>query len=320
MEDHEAFLAQSRGKQFIGLPQRTLPKLDEMTLGMRGLILLAAAPNTGKTTLAIQLGLDAVIHNEDAAFLFVSLEMSRRDMLTRIKSRLSGLDWKELVFGSAPFGDGFYGQDEWRRLQEMNDTLKDIGRRICILDDKNFPAPTLEKVIDQANALKAATGMSRVIVLVDYLQVWPVPDTLSKTIRSDLDADKWRIGQMKELRDALGGDPVLVISEARKPADSDEAWGGGMADVMGSARGTYTPDIVLLLRDISDEELGARSSLGKEDKDKKAAQQRGREAREADANSGISRQRLSIVKGRDGVRRGSFELRFLFHQSKYEEG
>jgi hypothetical protein len=50
--------------------------------------------------------------------------------------------------------------------------------------------------------LKASSGASRIFVAVDYLQVWPVPDTVAKHIRTDIDADKWRIGQMKELRDA----------------------------------------------------------------------------------------------------------------------
>lgn len=319
LDDHEAFLAQWRGKEFIGLPQRTLSKLDEMTLGLRGLMLLAAAPNVGKTTLAIQLGLDVVNHNDDAAFLFLSLEMSRRDMLTRMKSRLSGLDWKALVFGTAPFGGAFYGQEELQRLRQANHTLAYIGQRIRILDDKNFPAPTLEKVIAQVDDLKATSGASRVFVLVDYLQVWPVPDAMAKTIRTDLDADKWRIGQMKELRDAIGGDPVLVISEARKPSDSEDAWGGGMADVMGSARGTYTPDIVLLLRDLSDSELMARAVGPGESLDKKALAQRAKEERDANAAMGFSRQRLLVVKGRDGVQRGPLDLRFHFRQSKYEE-
>ena len=104
LDEHEARLERFRGREFIGLPQRTLPKLDAMTLGQRDLVLLAAGPNTGKTTLGVQLGLDVVLHNPDAAFLFISLEMSRHDMLTRIKCRLSGLDWKTLVFGSATYG------------------------------------------------------------------------------------------------------------------------------------------------------------------------------------------------------------------------
>jgi KaiC/GvpD/RAD55 family RecA-like ATPase len=308
---HEARLAQWRGREFIGLPQRTLPKLDKLTLGLRGLMLLGGAPGVGKTALAIQLALDAVVHNKDAAFLFVSLEMSRWDMLTRFQSRLAGLDWHTIVFGSG-FGSNAltFTKEEFECLELAHSTLLDIGSRIRILDDKNFLAPTLEKVLDHVEDLKASSGTSRVFVVVDYLQVWPVPEPSMKILRTDLEADKWRIGQMKELRDATGSE-VLLISEARKPANDAQGWGGDMASIMGAARGTYTPDMVLLLNPVSDEELGKL--------DGKEAKETGKKIREREAEEGFARQRLTIVKGRDGVQRGPVDLRFHFRQSRFEE-
>ena len=314
LDDHDAYLQRWRGQEFIGLPQRTLRTLDENTRGLRGLILLAAAPNVGKTTLAVQLGVDAVVHNPDAAFLFLSLEMPRREMITRIKSRLSGLNWETLVFGSAPVNrrlhDGaYFTPQELNDLAKADVTLRDIGQRIRILDNKNFPEPTLERVLWQINDLKARTGVTRVFVLVDYLQVWPVPD-ISGKIRTDIDADKWRIDQMKALQEANEFDPVLVISEARKPSEKDSTWGGGMADVMGSARSTYRPDVVLLLRTFSDEELGSTVASDKNEVKQKAAEERA-----AHARLGYALQRLSIVKGRDGTIRGNIDLQFFFRRS-----
>ena len=158
--------------------------------------------------------------------------------------------------------------------------------------------------------LKASSGASRVFVIVDYLQVFPVPDAVAKNIRTDLDGDKWRIGQMKELRDAIGSEnAVLVISEARKPSNDAQEWAGDMAAVMGSARGTYTPDMVLLLNPLSNEELGQGDKSGEE----------GKKRRERDAEQGFAQQRLSIVKGRDGVQRGRVELKFNFRQSCFVE-
>jgi hypothetical protein len=247
--------------------------------------------------LAIQLGLDVILHNPDAAFLFLSLEMNRRDMLTRMRSRLSGLDWQTLVFGSAPSSGGFFEPDELHRIREADQTLRGIGRRIRILDEENFPAPTFESVIAQVEDLKAATNTSRVFVLVDYLQVWPVPETEAKTIRTELDADKWRIGQMKKLRDAAGTDPILTISEMRKPKDED-AWAGGMADVMGSARGTYTPDMVFLLSPVPDLELGARV-LGSRAKEEERAHPRRELARWVRGPAALHRERARRGPARD---------------------
>jgi hypothetical protein len=314
LNEHEERLAQWRGREFIGIPQRTLPTLDKLTLGLRELILLGAAPGMGKTTLAIQFGLDAVVHNKDVAFLFVSLEMSRWDMLTRFRSRLAGLDWHTVVFGSGVGANAqTFTKEEFDRLEQAHGTLLDIGGRIRILDNKNFPMPTLKNVLDQVEDLKGSSGASRVFVLVDYLQVWPVPEALMKTLRTDLEADKWRIGQMRELRDGRGSaNTVLVISEARKPSNEAQAWGGDMASIMGAARGTYTPDMLLLLNPLSDQELGTLDG-------KKGDEEAGKKVRERDAEEGFARQRLSIVKGRDGVQRGRVDLRFHFRQSRFEE-
>ena len=82
--------------------------------------------------------------------------------------------------------------------------------------------------------------------------------------------------------------------------------------VMGAARGTYTPDMVLLLNPLSDQELGTLDG-------KKGDEEAGKKVRERDAEAGFARQRLSIVKGRDGVQRGRVDLRFHFRQSRFEE-
>lgn len=331
LADHEARLSRWRGKEFLGLPQRVITKLDEWTRGLRGLMLLAARPNVGKTALAVQLGTDVVESNPDAVFVFVSLEMPRWEILTRVRCRFAAMNWTTLVFGSEGAGRVSFTGEELARLQEADEKLARWGERILILDEKNFPTPSVEGVVAHVEALKARTGASRVFLLVDYLQVWPISPEVQRTVRTDLDADKVRIGAMKELRDALQeGDGVMVISEARKPSgDSSDEWGGALADVMGSARGSYTPDMVLLFNDVSDLEMGEwlgdpiKGSSGSTEANKKREfhewKARMKEAREAMADQGYSLTRLVIAKGRDGVRRGEIRLTYRFLRSTFEE-
>jgi hypothetical protein len=320
-------LARWRGAEFLGLPQRTLPGLDGATLGLRGLMLLAAAPNVGKTALAVQLGVDVVANNLEACFLFVSLEMSRWDILTRIRCRLAGMDWADVVFGTArQRGRGLeadWSLEEAEALRQADAQLAELGHRILILDERNCPTPTVDVLLSHLAALKERTGAQRAFVLVDYLQVWPIPEGEMRQ-RSDLEADKWRIGAMKALRDGVGGDPVMVISEARKPSgQGGESWGGALADVMGSARGSYTPDIVLLLRPYTEEELiGAFEEAGESAPSARDRAERERwmgTTRERLQKEGKSLLRLSIVKGRDGVRRDSFALTFRYRRACFEE-
>jgi KaiC/GvpD/RAD55 family RecA-like ATPase len=309
LDSHKRYLDSMGGRPFIGLTQKTLKVLDNATLGLRGLMLLAAAPNVGKTALAVQLGVDVVRNNPDACFLFLSLEMPRMEIMSRIKSRLAEVSWKRLVLG----------EDNQKKLfdkpvKTAEAEMARFGDRILILDERNFPNPTIDKVISQLERLKASTGAKRAIILIDYLQVWPVPASEGRNLRSDLDADKWRVGQMKSLRDATEGDAVLVISEARKPSGSGDTWAGEMADVMGSARGLYTPDIVFLFLPLKDAEIA--KAYGVSTENTKAVEN----LKAAMIKKGIAHNRLKIVKGRDGVERISLDLTFWYHESRFEHG
>ncbi len=331
LDQHEQRLQRWRGSEYIGLPQKTLPLLDNATLGLRGLMLLAAMPNVGKTALSVQLGTDIVLSNPDACFLFVSLEMTRWDILSRIKCRLARIDWKTLVFGHPTAGqvrgrgrEVFFTPDEIERLDQAEKALRDIGPRVCVLDERNFPEPNLEKIYYELNALKTRTGAKRAFILVDYLQVWPIPNHLQGSIRSELEADKWRIGAMKTLRDMGEGDPVMVISEARKPSEK-MGWASDLADVMGSARGTYTPDIVFLFQPLDNEELATALSMDK--RPPANSMQKRKEWDEAMNEKqiklkahGTAFSKLIIAKGRDGVLRESIPLTFHFRESRFQEG
>ncbi len=322
---HNERLKRYLGADFIGLPQRTIPKVDSATLGMRGLMLLASAPNVGKTALTVQFGVDVVAHNPDTCFLFVSLEMPRWDIYSRIKSRLARMDWETLVFGSGrrcQKHDVLYSQEELANLQKAEALMADLGKRIRVLDERNFPNPTISSLLFHLRELKASTGSKRALVLVDYLQVWPVPESAAQKIHSDLDSDKYRIGIMKTLRDAAEDDAILVISEARKPSGkSGEKWGGAVADIMGSARGSYTPDMIFLFRPFDDNELLICSGqdvikMNKEEKKEIADELRAELTKEGKAFN-----KLEIAKGRDGVRRGTIvDLTFWFRQSSFTQG
>jgi len=292
LSPHRDRLEKWKGKRFMGLPQVTLPTLDQKTKGLRGLMLLAAMPGVGKTVLGVQLGFDVVRHNSDTCFLFLSLEMSRSDILTRLLSRVSGLPWEDLVFGNKP--------EMAIRIAKAEKVIADVGRRVRILDAKNYPEPTVEGVLSHLRRLKEETGTSRAFVLVDYLQVLPIPEKKAREIRSELDADKYRIGAMRDLRDGTMDDALMVISEARKPSggSGDNTWGEDLGDVMGSARGTYTPDMVFLFHKLSKDkqiEVGSpshRRTLTK----------------------------LTIAKGRDGVSRGPIDLSFFYDLAAFQEG
>lgn len=302
---HLSRLKSARRGKMLGLGLNGLPKLEQATGGLRGLMVLAAAPNVGKTALAVQLGLDAVMSDPNVCFLFLSLEMPRGEITTRLLCNLARMDWSRVVLGPGP--DGFSDEEEVA-LADARMKLAELGSRIMILDAANFADPTVEGALAWLAELKAKSGCPRALVLVDYLQVFPLPQEVrqERGLSSDLDVDRWRIGAMKELRD-LAGEAVLVISEVNKPRQGG-VWANSMEDITGSARGIYTPDMVFLLQALSEEqsalEIGGNPA----------------EARATLRRLGLTFNRLVIAKGRDGVTRGSLDLTFFYRQTRFAQG
>ncbi|MBW1713590.1 MAG: AAA family ATPase, partial [Deltaproteobacteria bacterium] len=310
--DHQKTLKRWQGREFIGLSQGTLSRLDQATLGLRGLMVLAAAPNVGKTALAVQLGLDAVRVNPEACFVFLSLEMNRADILTRMLCNQAHLDWQKLVLGSDSGPDRpakeISTKQELEALDMAWQRLSDLGRRILILDAQNFPEPTVGKVVAQLQEFKALTRTRQALILVDYLQAFPLPREEGQILGlgSAPEAARWRVEAMKNLRDRTG-EAVLVISEVRNPEQGRD-WAGSLEDIVGSSRAIYTPDMIFLLQTLSDDE--AIKVIGG---DPQAARRQLNQV-------GMTFNRLKIAKGRDGVTRDTLNLTFFYRQSRFAQG
>ncbi len=305
---HKARLEQHRGKDYLGLPQNTLPTLDKAISGFRGLMLLAAPPNVGKTALGVQIGLDIVKNNPDACFFFASMEMSRWDIMTRMLCRLARVSYDTLARGNPSLHSS---QDKVQlQIHEAEEHLRNWGKRIHILDD---PEPSLDLIQTKLAALKQHTGASTAFILIDYLQIWSIPNEVKGRIHSDIDADKYRIGAMKQLQST--GDAVLVISEVRKAGagdkPSDQSTTAALADVMGSARAGYTPDMVFILRPKDNQTASQPPSKGHR-----------HYAQDEDASPTLpacQKLELHIVKGRDGVTKRTIPLNFYYNLHHFDE-
>jgi hypothetical protein len=82
------WLETTQGKVILGL-ETGLADLDERTLGLRGLVVLGAMPNCGKTAMGVQLAVGVARRHaaNDAAVVFVSLDMDAIDIEARIESK-----------------------------------------------------------------------------------------------------------------------------------------------------------------------------------------------------------------------------------------
>jgi replicative DNA helicase len=317
--DFQTRLQAYRGREFLGL-RTGLPQLDDRTLGLRGLVLLGAMPNVGKTALVLHLGVNVVRANPDACFLFVSLEMDRRSLFTRLYCNLAEMDWGTLVRGDKSLRGGggpFFTPDQQGRLRVADEWVAQNGHRIRVLDRQTLGAGvSAASILRETSALKAQSGAARALVVIDYLQVIPIPDTVRRS--SDLDADKYQVRVAQDVlagvqrgESGLLGDAVIAISETRKPATGRKHWGEDLADLMGSARLGYGADAVLLYRRIvEDDDLADVYEAAGRGTPPTAGQLE---------NEGIAPIMLSLAKGRDGMRLGEWPLEYHFNRSTFRE-
>jgi len=133
--------------------------LDSITSGLQktDLIIVAARPSMGKTSLCLTLAQNAAIL-ENAVVAVFSLEMSKEQLVMRMMSSEAKVD-------AHRFRSGFLTTDEWGRLGKSIATLADAK---IFIDD----TPGISVLEMRAKARRLATEQKKLdLIIVDYLQL-----------------------------------------------------------------------------------------------------------------------------------------------------
>lgn len=132
--------------------------LDRMCFGLQNsdLIVIAARPSMGKTTLALNMAQQIAVH-EKRPIAFFSMEMSRDQLAQRLLCAESQIDAQNMR-------SGFLSQDEWQKLTRAVGPLSESP---LYIDDS--ASLSVMEVRAKARRLKAEKGLEA--VFVDYLQL-----------------------------------------------------------------------------------------------------------------------------------------------------
>ncbi len=146
---------QENGAEFPGI-STGLIDLDRRISGLNNsdLLILAARPGMGKTSLALNIGLEAGKHSGKSVAIF-SLEMSREQLGLRLISTECLIDNKKLLTGR------IVGEEEWSRLAMAVATLSQA--KIYMDDDSSL------SVADMNAKCRRIKDLG--LVIVDYLQL-----------------------------------------------------------------------------------------------------------------------------------------------------
>ena len=146
---------QASGQEFPGI-STGLVDLDRKITGLNNsdLIILAARPGMGKTSLALNIANEAGKHSGKSVAIF-SLEMSREQLGSRMLSTECLVDNKKLLTGRIS------GEDEWNRIAMGVASLSQA--KIYIDDDASLSVADINAKCRRIKDLG--------LVIVDYLQL-----------------------------------------------------------------------------------------------------------------------------------------------------
>jgi replicative DNA helicase len=185
-----------------GLPTG-FKELDNMLSGLQksDLVILAARPSMGKTTLALDIArMSATTH--DKSVVIFSLEMSSQQLVDRMLSAESRVNAWNLRTGRLSSD---------REFSQLRDSLDKLAKAKIYIDDQ--PGNSIVRMKALARRLKAEKGVD--LIIVDYLQLM----TTSKNYDSMVNQVTEISRSLKSLAKELDV-PVLALSQLSRAVES----------------------------------------------------------------------------------------------------
>ncbi len=143
--------------EMVGVPTG-FTELDELTNGLHPgqMVVIAARPAVGKSTLALDFARAAAIKHKMATILF-SLEMSATEITTRLLSAEGGIQLQNLRRGRLR-------DEDWERLARV---MGEVSEAPLFIDDS--PNMALMEIRAKCRRLKQRNNLK--LVIIDYLQL-----------------------------------------------------------------------------------------------------------------------------------------------------
>lgn len=219
---------QNRGGEMIGVPTG-FAELDSLTNGLHPgqLVIVAARPAIGKSTLGLDIARHASLKNGLTSVVF-SLEMSRNEIAMRLLSAEAQVPLHHMR-------SGMMSDREWDKLAPMMGTAHDAP---MFIDDS--PNLTLMEIRAKCRRLKQRHDLR--LVVIDYLQLM----TSGKRVENRQQEVSEFSRSLKLLAKELDV-PVVAISQLNRGAEQRVDKKPMLSDLRESGSLEQDADIVILL-------------------------------------------------------------------------
>jgi len=205
--------------------------LDAMTSGLQpsDLIVVAARPSMGKTSLCLTLAQNAAIQAQAVVAIF-SLEMSKESLVMRMLCSEGHVD-------AHRFRSGFLSRDEWTRLAGALGTLADAQ---IFIDD----TPGISVLEMRAKARRLATEQKKLdLIIVDYLQLMSGSSRRTESRQQEVSQISRELkGLAKELNV-----PLIALSQLSRAPESRTDHRPQLADLRESGAIEQDADVVAFI-------------------------------------------------------------------------
>ncbi len=220
------------------------PEIDSKLAGFQksDLIILAARPSMGKTSLALDIARKSAINHKVPVAIF-SLEMSSQQLVDRMLSAESQVDaWKIRT------GHNLSAQDDFKAIGEAIGRLSEAP---IYIDDQ--PGNNILKMRAVARRLKNEKGLG--LIVVDYLQLM-LPTNANRNNDNIVQQVTEISRSLKNLARELEV-PVIALSQLSRAV---EQRGGKprLSDLRDSGSIEQDADVVMFIHRESDQDLGGR--------------------------------------------------------------
>jgi replicative DNA helicase len=185
----------------LGL-KTNLTDIDLLTAGLQetDLIIIAARPSMGKSSLSLDICKGATEADENAVVAYFSLEMSKRQCADRLICSIAEVD-------STDYRLGNLNQDQWKRASNAAENL--YGRKIFIDDSAGMSVLEVK-----AKARQIAAKNKRLdLIVIDYMQL----------MRGKGESRQQEVSEISRDLKALAKDlkvPVIALSQLSRACEA----------------------------------------------------------------------------------------------------
>lgn len=203
--------------------------LDEFLGGLQrsDLIVLAARPSLGKTSLALNIARNAAVNQKACVALF-SLEMSRQAVVQRLLASEAGVDSRKVRLG-------VYTEEEEKRIMDASGILSEAP---IYIDDS--PQLRVVEMRSKARRLHFERGID--LIIVDYLQLMQGETRSESRVQEVSEITR----SLKALAREINA-PVLAISQLSRAVEVRASHRPQLADLRESGSIEQDADVVLFI-------------------------------------------------------------------------